>query len=281
MLTRQHGYLSEKQSDNAAARSLERMGYATITQAFETHEIASLHAELSQVYASYPPDGRAANRSKEEDNDFRYQVFNRSPLAQRAMANPKILAAIEPLLGEDCHVIANTCWRNPAGVTRDHGGGFWHIDAGPHVPRSQQVAWDDRIPYPIFAIGCHIYVEDCPLESGPTGVLPTSHRSGQPPPFERLKDADLTFAGQAAVPLIAKAGDAALFVSDVWHRRLPTTQGDSGRFFLQVHYGRRDIAQRVLTTQQVSQATPEAAARATSERERQLLGLHKPFFYDG
>jgi alpha-D-xyloside xylohydrolase len=30
-----------------------------------------------------------------------------------------------------------------------------------------------------------------------------------------------------------------------WHRRLPPLPGDAGRFFLQAHYGRRDIAQRI------------------------------------
>ena len=49
----------------------------------------------------------------EEAEDFRYEMLNRCAAAQRTVGHPAILAVIEPLLGEDCHVIANTCWRNP------------------------------------------------------------------------------------------------------------------------------------------------------------------------
>jgi len=63
-------------------------------------------------------------------------------------------------------------------------------------------------------------------------------------------------------PLLGAAGDLVLFVSDVWHRRMPTGPDDTGRFFLQVQYGRRDIAQRLRPTAQVNHLSPEAIARA-------------------
>jgi hypothetical protein len=83
------------------------------------------------------------------------------------------------------------------------------------------------------------------------------------------------------VVLAASVGDVQLFVSDVWHRRMPTGLGDEGRFFLQVHYGRRDIAQRLKTTAESNQVSTVAADRTTSERDRTLIGLHEPIFYDG
>ena len=67
------------------------------------------------------------------------------------------------------------------------------------------------------------------------------------------------------LPLVAKKGDVALFSSDIWHRRLPTLAGDQGRFFLQCHYGRRDIAQRLRTTAQTNQVSEEAVARAETQ----------------
>ena len=72
-----------------------------------------------------------------------------------------------------------------------------------------------------------------------------------------------------------------MFVSDVWHRRLPTADGDTGRLFLQVHYGRRDIAQRLVPTAVSNQVSAEAEARIASDRMRTLLGLHPSLFYDG
>ena len=213
--------------------------------------------------------------------EFRYETLNRSAIAQSVAGHRAILDVVEPLLGEDCHVIANTTWRNPAGADVTHGGGKWHIDAGPHVPRPAGVPWDERIPYPVFAIACHVLVEPMPMESGPTGVIPRSHTSGQHPPLDQLDDVELTWEGQGVVPLPAEAGDVVLFVSDVWHRRLPTRVGDPGRFFLQVHYGRRDLAQRLRPSSDAHQLSDEAIARATTDRDRTLIGLHPPLFYDG
>jgi hypothetical protein len=82
------------------------------------------------------------------------------------------------------------------------------------------------------------------------------------------------------VLLEGRAGDVALFVSDAWHRGTPAA-GGSGRLFLQVHYGRRDLAQRIRTTSEVNHVSEEAIARASTPRERTLVGLHDPYFYDG
>jgi hypothetical protein len=281
MIRRGRPYLEPREAPaGAEAQQLEREGYALIRGMLTEAEVDELREEIAGVFDHDPPDGR--NGLPIEDQEmFRYAMLNRSAAAQAAVGHPKLLAVIEPLLGEDCHVIANTAWRNPAGQPGSHGGQNWHIDAGPHVPLPKGVRWPAEIPHPVFAIGVHIYLQDCVMEDGPTGVIPGSHLSGRPPPFDRLMDPDLDYEGREVEPLLAKAGDAGLFVSDVWHRRMPTREGDHGRFFLQVHYGRRDIAQRLLTTAQSNQLSPEAIARARTERERRLIGLHPPFFYDG
>lgn len=271
MITRRHGYLRLHQGPvPRAAEALERDGCAVIPGVLSAGAVEALKTEIAAIFNSSPPD-----RASDEFGEFRHGMLNRSALSQKAIASRAILDAIEPLLGEDCHVIANTAWRNRAG----HAGGRWHMDAGPHVPRPDGVAWPDEIPYPIFAIGMHLFLEDCPLDAGPTAVLPGSHRSGRTPPKERLMDLDLTYDGRAPILLAAKAGDAALFVSDAWHRGTPAEEG-YGRFFLQCHYARRDIQQRIFTTEEVSHVVPEAATRAETERERTLIGLHKPYFYD-
>ena len=283
MLRRVRGYLLPfKGEAPPASDQLQNQGYTQLKAVFTEPEIEALITEIDGVYRDFPRDRRAEDaRDPEEDEDFRYEMFNRSPLAQQAMGHARILATIEPLLGADCHVIANTCWRNPPRPANRHGGGFWHIDAGPHIPRNPDIPWDDRIPYPVFAIGAHIYLEGCPIENGPTGVIPGSHKSGMPPPRDRMDDVDLTFSHSGVLPLVTEPGDVCMFVSDVWHRRLPSQEGDTGRYFLQVHYGRRDIAQRVVTTDTVNHVDDNAAQRATSDRERELLGLHRNFFYDG
>ena len=254
-----------------ASTQLERDGCAVIPGVLDRAQVERLIDEIDAVFEATEPE-----RSRTDATEFRYEMLNRSAACQSAVGHPRILEVIEPLLGEDCHVIANTAWRNPP----EFPGGPWHCDAGPHVPRPAGIEWDDRIPYPVFAIGAHLYLRDCRLADGPTAVVPGSHRSGRLAPFDRLSDPDLTYDGRPPFVLTAQAGDVALFVSDAWHRGQPGTDG-SGRFFLQAHYGRRDIAQRIRTPDLVHQLSPEAVLRATSEREKTLVGLHGPMFYDG
>ena len=191
-------------------------------------------------------------------------MLNRSAACQAAVAHPRILAVIEPLLGDDCHVIANTAWRNPPDFT----GGPWHCDAGPHVPRPEGVPWDDRIPYPIFAIATHVMLQDCTRADGPTAVVPGSHRSRSDCAVRRAT----TRPHLRRAPARGDRGEGrrcrAVRLRRVASRRTRGPGGQSGRYFLQVHYGRRDIAQRLRTTDESNQLSHEAVARATTDRER-------------
>jgi ectoine hydroxylase-related dioxygenase (phytanoyl-CoA dioxygenase family) len=253
-----------------ASVQLENDGYAVLPGVFTGAEIGELRSEIDAVFDAVPPE-----RTRDDKDQYRYEMLNRSAACQRAIGHPRILEVIEPLLGEDCHVIANTAWRNPP----DFAGGFWHCDGGPHVPRPDGVPWDDRVPYPVFAIGAHILLQDCAVADGPTMVVPGSHRSGRLAPFDRMHDEHLSYDGRPPVMLTGAAGDVSLFVSDTWHRGLPA-RGGHGRYFLQAHYGRRDLAQRIRTTDVANQLSPEAIERADTDRARSLIGLHDPFFYD-
>jgi ectoine hydroxylase-related dioxygenase (phytanoyl-CoA dioxygenase family) len=282
MIKRKLGFLELYRGDAPeTARSLHENGFVKLEQVFSPAETRELAADVSRVFDEFPPDARPSNEAAPEDDMFRYEMLNRSSRCQQVVANERILAAIEPLIGDDCHVIANTAWRNPAKQLGGHGGFMWHIDAGPHVPRPPGTHWPEEIPYPTFAVGAHILLMDSRIEDGPTGVIPGSHRSGQHPPFESIADDALTCDGQGCVPMLGQAGDVVLFVSDVWHRRMPTQEGQHGRFFLQIHYARRDIAQRLKTSTTSNQLSDEAIARAQTERERSVIGLHNPHFYDG
>ena len=253
------------------AQRLEREGWAVLRGVLSPAEVTGLVTEADRVFRDHGP-----SRGRSDRDEFRYEMLNISEPAHRAVGHPRILEVIEPLLGDDCHVIANTLWRNPP----EFGGGPWHCDAGPHVPRPADVPWDDRIPYPVFAIGAHLLLQPCRRADGPTAVIPGSHRSGRLAPADRLHDPDLTYDGRPPVLLEGDAGDVALFVSDAWHRGTPAA-GGAGRLFLQVHYARRDIAQRIRTTDEVNHLSADAIVWADTPRRRELVGLHAPYFYDG
>ena len=267
-IRRAHGNLVLSDAPvSAATLELERDGYTVLCGVLDAHAIDRLSREIAAVFEAVD----------EPDPQFRHQMLNRGAACQGAVGHPAILEAIEPLLGDDCHVIANTAWRNAPMF----GGQGWHCDAGPHVPRPEGVPWDDRIPYPVFAVAAHLLLRDCTRPCGPTAVVPGSHRSGRLPPADRKDDPDLTYDGRPPALLEGRAGDVLLFVSDVWHRGLPAEPAGTGRFFLQAHYARRDIAQRLKPSCEAHQLSPESLARIASPRERLLLGLHERHFYDG
>lgn len=264
-----------------ATKVLERDGFALLPGAFDRETIRDLRAEIIDIFERYPPDVRAGSGTSARAEMFRYEMFNRGARCQAIVGSRTILDVIEPLIGDECHIIACTAWRNPADPAHAPRGQEWHTDAGPHIPRKPGVPWPEEIPYPVFATAVHVFLDDCALADGPTAVLLGSHKSGLAPPKEREFDPDLAYEGQRPIPILARSGDVSFFVSDVWHRRLPPRPGGTGRFFLQINYARRDLAQRIRPTSVVNHTTLEARERATTERARLLIGLHPERFYDG
>ncbi len=257
----------------AATEQLLRDGWTVLPGALDAALVGRLRASMVRLL-SRTTDDRPVPRLGDQ---FRHAVCNRSAAAREAVARRSILDVVEPLLGDDCHVIANTLWRNPAVGFR---GQAWHTDAGPHVPRPPGVPWDDRIPYPVFVVAAHLLLDDLTEADGATAVVPGSHRSGQPVPDAVRFDPSIELDGRGPELLTGSRGDVVLFCSDIWHRGMPSGEGASGRFFLQCHYGRRDIAQRLRTTAEVNHLTPRVAS-SVSGREATLFGLHDPYFYDG
>ena len=150
----------------AASVELERDGFTVLRGVLGPDEVAALADEIEQSFVE-----RDAERGAVDREEFRYQMLNHGPCSQAAIGHPAILAAIEPLLGEDCHVISNTAWRNPP----EFGGGPWHCDAGPHVPASGRC----RVGRPHPVSGVRDRRPHHP-EGLPAGVRPDGGRPRQP-----------------------------------------------------------------------------------------------------
>ena len=187
VLTRKTGYLTVRDRDDEdiplAAYELQREGFTLLPQVFSPSEVRALANEISAVFDDVAPDIRSTRVADGHFEPFRYEMLNRSALAQRAIGHPAILSVIEPLLGEDCHVIANTA----CGVVR-----LRRLAPSPAQSRGR-----------------------------PRPVLPPSALRA-PRPCQRLR-----------------------------------------------------------TTDRANHLSEEAIERSTSPRERTLIGLHKPGFYDG
>ena len=71
---------------------------------------------------------------------------------------------------------AGHCAQGDYGRSRLQSGGAGEDGQELAPPRAEGVDWPDDIPYPVFAICVHLFLEYCPLEAGPTAALFTNPR---------------------------------------------------------------------------------------------------------
>ncbi len=206
MLTRRGLYLHPlTESAPLATEQLERDGYVLLRDGLCTTD--QLRAYVDQLFAGPDTELQRAYDGRK----YRYVALNRSARVQELVGNQVILQVVEPLLGEDCHVIANTAWRNPAGRRVTHGGRNRRCEARPYIQRPATVPWPDKIPGPLFVVAVQVLPVPKPVESGPTGVIPGNHRSGQAPPGDRRDIAQRLWASERVHQLwpeaAARAGE--------------------------------------------------------------------------
>lgn len=193
-------------------------------------------------------------------------VFNRSPRWLPYLDPPGLIEVAEAALGEDCHVIGQTAWRCHPGFI----GGDMHQDYLPlRLPEALLLG---GFELPMFICTAQVYLDDIDRELCPTWVIPGSHRAGRAPhPDER------SWRGRAAEPVLCRAGDCLLFRSDLWHSG-SRNLSQRTRYLLQVHYGRRMVAQK-FSPYLDWRFEPEVLAACTP-RQRRLLGDHEAAEYD-
>lgn len=140
----------------------------------------------------------------------------------------------EAALGTDCHIIGQTAWRSRPGFI----GGELHADyLAMELPES--LLADPAFELPKQVCTAHLYLDDIDADLCPTLVIPGSHRAGRRP-----RPGETQWHGRAAEPVLCKAGDLLLFRSDLWHAGSRNRTAERCRYLLQIHYGRRMVAQK-------------------------------------
>ena len=195
-------------------------------------------------------------------------VFNRDPFWLPLLDLPAVIELAEACLGEDCHVIGQTAWRSHPGFV----GGELHADYLA-VELPEHVAQDPDFHLPMQVCTAHLYLDRIDADLCPTLVISGSHRAGRKP---RLGETH--WHGRKPQPVLCEAGDVLLFRSDLWHAGSRNRTADRSRYLLQVHYGRRMVAQKFSPYLQW-RFNPDVLAAATP-RQRRLLGAHEPSEHD-
>jgi hypothetical protein len=194
-------------------------------------------------------------------------VFNRDPYWLRFLDRPGVIDLAEAVLGADCHIIGETAWRSHPGFF----GEALHVDYLPLA--SSEGKLPPTIRLPIFILTVHFYLNTVTADLAPTRVVPASHRAGRAP-----REGEASWNETSAEVVLARAGDALVFRSDVWHAGSDNTSGDGVRYLLQVHYGRREMAQHFSPF--IDWRFDPAVIASASKRQRRLLGDHESGAYD-
>ncbi|WP_150640906.1 phytanoyl-CoA dioxygenase family protein [Pseudomonas fluorescens] len=241
-------------------RALHRDGFVLLPRILNGMQIETLRA--------------AIDRLKQQHWDYsglleHYAcVFNRDPLWLPFLDLPGIIELAEAALGDDCHLIGQTAWRCHPGFT----GLALHLDyLVMELPAGLLADPGFELPMQICTV--HLYLDDIDADLCPTHVIPGSHRAGRAP-----GKGETQWQGRAAQPVLCRAGDALMFRSELWHAGSSNRTPDRSRYLLQVHYGRRMVAQKFAPYLHW-RFNPDVLAAATA-RQLRLLGDHLEAEYD-
>ena len=251
---------------DSQVEALERDGYVYLPEVITREEVAELREQID-LLEPIP-----------ESNDFRgdpgdrqglgagsihiKNAFNRGKAFFDCLDRPGVIEAVEAALGDDCHIIGMSAWKSGPGRPDQN----LHADWAP-INLPEDIAADPRVKLPVFNATAHYYLNDTTEELGPTMMVPGSHRAGRVP---RADESDWKGVQQQSV--MAKAGDAVMFRSEIWHRGSANTSGEP-RYLVQVHYSSRWIAQRMPPYLNRFKFDEALLAQATP-RQLRLLGDH-------
>jgi hypothetical protein len=199
--------------------------------------------------------------------DHYKNVFNRDPFWLAFLDRPGVIEIAEASLGSNCHIIGETAWRSHPG----HWGVGLHLD---YLPMEwPEPGVPEGVAVPMFLCTAHFYLSPQTPELCPTYVIPGSHRAGRRP-----GRAEFHWNDRLPQPMLCEAGDVLFFRSDLWHSGSENRTPDQVRYLLQVHYGRREMAQHFAPFLGW-RFNPDVVA-ACNPRQRRLLGDHRQGAYD-
>ena len=239
--------------------ALHRDGFVLLPGVVGAEQLAELHAAIDALQPQHWDYTGLVDHYK--------CVFNRDPLWLPYLDLAGVIELAEAALDPDCHLIGQTAWRCYPGFI----GAELHLD---HLPIQLPSEWlaDPAFRLPMQICTAQLYLDAIDADLCPTLVIPGSHRAGRPPcPGED------SWNGRTAEPVLCQAGDLLFFRSDLWHAG-SRNRSQRTRYLLQMHYGRRMVAQKFSPYLQFR--FDPAVLAACTPRQRRLLGEHEPAEYD-
>jgi len=160
--------------------------------------------------------------SLESEGDFKglsaALLLGRDEIFEAVVTNKKLLTTVEYALGKGALL------SQLLGGIRPKGGGNFelHIDS----------AWTPApLPdYPLMITGC-LACEDFVLSSGPTKIVPKSHKNKRQPYPKEIEEE------KGAIPIICKKGSLIFWLGSTWHGNYPRLKNGK-RVVLHISFSR-------------------------------------------
>ncbi|MGZ5152972.1 MAG: phytanoyl-CoA dioxygenase family protein [Burkholderiales bacterium] len=249
--------------------ALEAEGYAFVPGVLSAQQCSAAREMIDALepIAWDEVDGGAVRHGAARFMDRYLCVFNRDPYWLQFIDRPGLIDLAQAALGPDCHLIGMTAWRSHPGYKAEP----FHVDYLPFASGESGLLGAGRMP--MFILTLHLYLSEITSDHAPTRVIPGSHLAGRPP-----RELETQWQTRGPQVVLAGAGDALAFRSDVWHAGSDNRTASDVRYLLQVHYGRREMAQHF--SPYMSWRFNPAVLAAASPRQWRLLGDHDPGAYD-
>ncbi len=230
--------VTEQTLSQAEKDHLDQNGYLPLANILPAELIARMNHRLDELIALEGED--AGKEVHQEAGTTRLSdLVNKDPIFEICFTHPRLLAAIDHVLGGDLRLSS----LNYRAALPGSGHQGLHADWSGAVPPGEysvcNSAWllDDFTPF-----------------NGATRVIPGSHRSGQMP---RDVMADPTQPHPDEVVLIAPAGTVLVFNSHTWHGGT-LNRTDRPRRVMHSYFTRRALQQQL---DQQAYIRPETFAR--------------------
>jgi phytanoyl-CoA hydroxylase len=214
----------------AEAEQFREQGYVALSRFFDTRETAAIRAEVERLQRTgrlrnVATEGDAKTPSATQRNLQLCPMFRDSRLFRALPFHPRVIAAVEQLLGGPIMLRLDQVFLKPAG---DGSGTNWHQDNAYF-----------RLSDPTQGLAMWIAVHDATVANGTLHVIPGSFR--EPYPHGRDPHSDHHIRcypdEERAVPLELPAGGVAFFMYGTAHctRANTTSQDRAGVAFHFVH----------------------------------------------
>lgn len=229
-------------------KNIQVYGYTLIPDGLKNHqEILEL---IKNIQKNASKDNKSLHAERSDDSLI-YNLQNKDFRFIKLLSEPYLVNIFKFFLNDEYYQVQDPHLPNYIlnYYNARSSGKFLDLHIDSHVPSSSDYTW---------AMQAAFVLEDMNERNGCTVLVPGSHKSG--------KYTDRTLSNR--IPLIAKAGDIAIWDSRVWHGTLDNISGKS-RWVLIATLTRWWLKQ----TMDMTRSLPQEIYEVLTDAEKLLIGF--------